>query len=202
MEQLTKKCTKCGRILPLNFFPKHKLCKYGVAGTCKECARIAIKAYREANKDKVAEQQRKWREEHKDEKRERDRRYHEEHKEERNKRAREYRQKNKEKIREKQKDWVKRNEERLKEYHRKYHEDYKERCKTELKARTKLSNAIRDGKISRPNKCDRCGKKCTPDGHHWNYAYPLNVVWLCRSCHKIVHLKFGCIHENINGEMG
>ncbi|MBW5340855.1 hypothetical protein EST52_13335 [Escherichia coli] len=202
MEQLTKKCTKCGRILPLNFFPKHKLCKYGVAGTCKECARIAIKAYREANKDKVAEQQRKWREEHKDEKRERDRRYHEEHKEERNKRAREYRQKNKEKIREKQKDWVKRNEERLKEYHRKYHEDYKERCKTELKARTKLSNAIRDGKISRPNKCDRCGKKCTPDGHHWNYAYPLNVVWLCRSCHKIVHLKFGCIHENINGEIG
>lgn len=201
MEQLTKKCTKCGRILPLNFFPKHKLCKYGVAGTCKECARIAIKAYREVNKDKVAEQQRKWREEHKDEKRERDRRYHEEHKEERNKRAREYRQKNKEKIREKQKDWVKRNEERLKEYHRKYHEDYKERCKAELKARTKLSNAIRDGKISRPNKCDRCGKKCTPDGHHWNYAYPLNVVWLCRSCHKIVHLKFGCIHENINGEI-
>lgn len=70
-----------------------------------------------------------------------------------------------------------------------------------MKARTKLSNAIRDGKISRPDRCDRCGKKCTPDGHHWNYAYPLNVVWLCRSCHKIVHLKFGCIHENINGEI-
>lgn len=78
MEQLTKKCTKCGRILPLDFFYKDKGCKYGVAGTCK---------------------------------------------------------------------------------------------------------------------------KCTPDGHHWNYAYPLNVVWLCRSCHKIVHLKFGCIHENINGEI-
>lgn len=64
MEQLTKKCTKCGRVLPLNSFPKHKLCKYGVAGTCKECARIAIKAYREANKENINEHQRKYDEEH------------------------------------------------------------------------------------------------------------------------------------------
>lgn len=198
MEQLTKKCTKCGRILPLNSFLKHKSCKYGVAGTCKDCAKV----YREANKDKIAEQQRKWREKHKEEIREKDRKYYEEHKEECNKRAKEYRKKNKEKILEKKNNWVRRNEERLKEYRRQYHEDYKERSKAELKARTKLSNAIRDGKVLRPNKCDRCGKKCTPDGHHWNYAYPLNVVWLCRSCHKIVHFKFGCIHENINGEMG
>ncbi|HFO4232521.1 TPA: hypothetical protein ACHJ1X_001658 [Escherichia coli] len=198
MEQLTKKCTKCGRILPLNSFLKHKACKYGVAGTCKECA----KAYREANKDKIAEQQRKYREEHKEEKRERDRKYYEEHKEECNKRAKKYRQNNKEKIIKYKNDWVKRNEERLKEYRRKYHEDYKERNKAELKARSKLSNAIMDGKILRPNKCDRCGKKCTPDGHHWNYAYPLNVIWLCRSCHKIVHFKFGCIYENLNVEMG
>lgn len=199
MEQLTKKCTKCGKILPLNCFPKHKLCKYGVTSTCMECTKIAAKAYREANKDKIAETGKKWREEHKDEKREMDRRYYEEHKEQHKRRCKKYKEANKDKIAEMYKNWNKRNEERLKEYRSRYYEYYKERNKAELKARSKLSNAIRDGKILRPNKCDRCGKKCTPDGHHWNYAYPLNVIWLCRSCHKIVHFKFGCIYENIEG---
>ena len=202
MEALTKTCNKCGRRLPLDCFPKHKGCKYGVTGTCVECTKVSVKAFRERNKDKIAERNRKWREEHKEEIREKDRKYYEEHKKECNARAKKYRENNRERLLEYKKDWVKRNEERLKEYRRKYHEDYKERSKTELKARTKLSNAIRDGKIFRPDRCDRCGKKCTPDGHHWNYAFPLNVIWLCRSCHKIVHAKFGCIHEDINGEMG
>lgn len=186
MEQLTKKCTKCGRILPLNFFYKDKGCKYGVAGTCKECKKISVKAYREENKDKIAKYNNEYREVNKDKIAKYMRKY-----------GIKYRESNKEKIDKYNKEYyeAKKHEiiERLREYNEENKEDYK--------ARRKLGNAIRDGKITRPNKCDRCGKKCTPDGHHWNYAYPLNVVWLCRSCHKIVHLKFGCIHENINGEI-
>ena len=42
-----KKCTKCGRILPLSEFGKHRLTKDGLACRCKECARKHAKEYRE-----------------------------------------------------------------------------------------------------------------------------------------------------------
>jgi len=34
-----------------------------------------------------------------------------------------------------------------------------------------------------------CGKQCLAHGHHPDYSKPLNVVWLCRECHKAVHRK-------------
>jgi hypothetical protein len=45
------------------------------------------------------------------------------------------------------------------------------------------SNAIRDGKLTRPDTCSTCGKQCKPEGHHDDYSKPLEVRWLCRSCH-------------------
>jgi len=47
--------------------------------------------------------------------------------------------------------------------------------------------AIRRGYLIRPDNCSQCGLKCTPDGHHADYHRPLDVVWLCRSCHKKLH---------------
>jgi len=37
------------------------------------------------------------------------------------------------------------------------------------------------------------------EAHHYNYNYPLNVWWLCPTCHKMIHviqrkLKLACIH--------
>lgn len=66
---------------------------------------------------------------------------------------------------------------------------YKEINPMEYKSRTALGNAIRDGKINRPQFCSKCGKKCTPDGHHPDYSRPLHVIWLCRSCHGRLHKK-------------
>lgn len=45
------------------------------------------------------------------------------------------------------------------------------------------SNAIRSGKLLRPDECSACGKQCKPEAHHDDYAKPLEVRWLCRSCH-------------------
>lgn len=37
MDEPTKKCTKCGKVLPISEMRKHKTGKYGVASTCKTC---------------------------------------------------------------------------------------------------------------------------------------------------------------------
>lgn len=50
-----------------------------------------------------------------------------------------------------------------------------------------LSNAIRDKKINRPVACACCRKECVPEGHHEDYTKPLEVIWLCRSCHCRLH---------------
>jgi hypothetical protein len=45
------------------------------------------------------------------------------------------------------------------------------------------SNAIRGGRLVRPDTCSACGKHCKPEAHHDEYSKPLEVRWLCRSCH-------------------
>lgn len=44
--ETTKKCTRCGRVLSLSAFGKHRLCKDGLNPECKECSRERAKAWR------------------------------------------------------------------------------------------------------------------------------------------------------------
>ena len=53
------------------------------------------------------------------------------------------------------------------------------------KARNKLSNALRDGKIIKGN-CVVCGISKV-EAHHPDYRNPLNVIWLCIEHHKQIH---------------
>lgn len=55
-----------------------------------------------------------------------------------------------------------------------------------------VRSAIERGKLIRPLTCARCGKQPNPtsDGrsaihaHHSDYSKPLDVEWLCPSCHR------------------
>lgn len=57
-----------------------------------------------------------------------------------------------------------------------------------------LSAAIRWGKVIKPEECSKCGSASVLDGHHHDYSKPLDVLWLCRPCHKKVHRKMNQSH--------
>lgn len=53
-----------------------------------------------------------------------------------------------------------------------------------------LNTAVRKGIIKKPTSCSKCGTKRESKfihGHHWNYFRPLDVVWLCATCHVKLH---------------
>jgi len=88
------------------------------------------------------------------------------------------------------------NLEKIREYDRKrgnrqpsgYMAEYRKSNPEKYKAHNMVNNAVRDGRMSKPNHCEGCGDICNPHGHHEDYSKPLDVVWLCVSCHRTVHV--------------
>lgn len=64
---------------------------------------------------------------------------------------------------------------------------FRESAPERLRANVALGNAIRSGKVKRAEACWHCGSPLQVEGHHVDYGRPLDVVWLCRSCHCKVH---------------
>ena len=63
---------------------------------------------------------------------------------------------------------------------------YRRRNPEKIKAQNILNYAIRKGEMSRSN-CEGCGTGVRVHAHHYDYAKPLDVRWLCYKCHKANH---------------
>lgn len=46
-----------------------------------------------------------------------------------------------------------------------------------------VKKAVREGVLVPASACSRCGEVTKTFGHHANYFKPLEVEWLCNSCH-------------------
>jgi hypothetical protein len=79
--------------------------------------------------------------------------------------------------------------------HKKAMEKYKKLYPLAYAAHLITGNAIRDGKLVRPTNCSECNSTHKIEGHHDDYTQPLEVRWLCETCHKKWHRYNKPIYE-------
>jgi hypothetical protein len=80
-------------------------------------------------------------------------------------------------------DWYHKNKDILK---KKYHE-YLAANPEKQEAWTIITNMIRSGELTRPDKCTYCNKTKFVEPHHDDYSKPREIRWLCLSCHRKIH---------------
>jgi len=66
-----------------------------------------------------------------------------------------------------------------------YQRQYRERYPEKTRARARVWKAIRDGRLIR-QPCEHCGDELA-QAHHPDYSKPLEVMWLCVTCHYKEH---------------
>ena len=192
---ITKPCTKCGEVLDLEAgFHRDKRAKDGRQSQCKACvrengrewyaanvarARANMHRWTAANPERIAKNNRRWTAANPDRKREISRRWAAANAERVNELVRQRRAADPEKQR---------------EASRQQREAHPRRNK----ARNAVSVALREGKLT-PGFCSVCGlepkkvngRQRIQAHHHRGYDedYWLDIVWLCRPCHALVHRK-------------
>ena len=92
-----------------------------------------------------------------------------------------------EKIAASNKKWQQANPDKRKAYSVKY----KARNPLKINATYTLNNAIQSGKLIKPTKCETCDAEVRIHAHHCDYNKPLEVMWLCQSCHINWHQIHG-----------
>jgi hypothetical protein len=84
---------------------------------------------------------------------------------------------------------------RVKEYHstpegklavKKSRSKQIEKFPEKIAARSAVARAVQSGKLTR-KPCERCGRSKRIQAHHEDYSKPLEVIWLCISCHTKEH---------------
>ena len=56
-------------------------------------------------------------------------------------------------------------------------------------ARRLVREALLSGKLVKPTHCETCGGEFKLHAHHTDYDRPLEVAWLCHSCHIRLHVR-------------
>ena len=65
---------------------------------------------------------------------------------------------------------------------------YAEKNKKKVNATSMVNNAVKYGFLIRPKECSVCNKyNKRIHGHHCDYDQPLDVIWMCPSCHSEWH---------------
>ena len=84
----------------------------------------------------------------------------------------------------KQDEWWKSNKVRKAEINRGWRKRNPERRKLLQKTSNAVWKAIKEGRLIRGAKCEKCGSHIGIEAAHHDYTKPLDVKWLCRSCHR------------------
>jgi hypothetical protein len=68
-------------------------------------------------------------------------------------------------------------------------------------ARMMVFDAVQSGELVRPDVCEACDcKHENMQAHHTDYGQPLNVMWVCPTCHARIHADIGHPLNPVNYE--
>lgn len=65
-----------------------------------------------------------------------------------------------------------------------------DRYPDKVAARKLVYQAVQSGELER-EPCEECGSTENVQAHHEDYSRPLDVTWLCFSCHQKLHMERG-----------
>ena len=65
---------------------------------------------------------------------------------------------------------------------------YRDNHPDRMEAMAQVQEAVRRGLLRRASKCLFCDRRTRTQGHHEDYSKPYEVLWVCASCHKKIHL--------------
>ena len=197
-----KNCKTCLKVKSLDEFSPRKNGLLGRNAHCKNCNAKKIKERRAKDPEKTRELKREYYRKNREKINEQKKLYRK--KPEVKKKIKEYTDSRKKEALEAVKRCYRKNPEYRKkrnEYNKKWqkenyekilinNETQKKRYPEKHKARWMLRQAVRNGKIMKPNSCSKCGAEPKRiEGHHEDYSKPFDVVWLCVDCHKSLHGK-------------
>ena len=195
-----KVCTQCEIQKESLEFPKRLANKDGLYSWCKECCRKKTREHAIKNPEKVKASIEK----RKDKQLASARLYKKLNKDRLVAKQKIYYQANRDMLCEKAKKYGKNKSPEQKQERREYYlkwkesdsgkqylkENWKERKKKyrkHYKASEKVKDAIKAGKLVRPETCSICNEKGRIEGHHADYDKPLEVIWVCKKCHTMIH---------------
>ena len=195
-----KVCNKCKKEKTVNEFGKWAAGKDGLCLYCKDCVSNERKEYLHKNKEKIHVARKKQREINPERFKKSAKKTYEKHREKRLEKTRKYNEQNRQRINERQREYYSKNKDeintRTNEYlateqgkrkSNEYYHKIKEKFDLKIKARNNLRYAVRVGKITKPEICEKCFKKRKLHGHHEDYNKPLEVIWVCDRCHTKIH---------------
>jgi len=191
---MDKTCSQCARLLPLAAFHRWNRGKHGRMAACKACRLgrpvplvldgqkycpgchlvLPLEAYAKSADRKCGVQSRcrecrgvvqaDYAARNADKLREKGRRYSKEHPEV-------------------NRAWVVANRARVAATHA----EYRARHPDKAAARSAVSNAVARGLLTKDAACSTCETVGYVEARHDDYSRPLDVRWLCKTCHEMVH---------------
>jgi hypothetical protein len=98
----------------------------------------------------------------------------------------------------KAKEHNRKNPEQKKRQHKRYYEKHKDKINAKIAERNRkypkrakaisiVRSALMKGTLVRPSQCSKCDNKKNIQAHHEDYSKPLEIIWLCASCHAGLH---------------
>lgn len=181
-----KTCNTCRRTLPNESFQRDKTVRCGLRAKCRECVMQRQRELRAAH----PERERAWVAKNMASVRASKASYRARNSERLKIDARSRARKRREdpefaaKHREVVRQYQAAKAEERKEYTRKA----RARNPLKFRARAKVRSALESGRLKKPTACTRCGSTRAPlHAHHEDYTRPLDVVFLCSTCHGREH---------------